>query len=284
MYRRQFCKLGAAAAGTLAISKAVVAGDLFKEPPRNKWAVVFGSQCGSTKEYANAINEGLGGIAEVIDIEESTPNVNDYDFFIIGGWRNGNSVKPNDIPTFISSNKDDLKDKIKGLFLVVGNNGSKALSDDITSFLKQKLITPAGANDDKGKVFFGRSEPACNGFSMSYDNVDPEDGRRFGQKILADYTSIRNPVSAPRTGLGLSCSSRMFGRNTIIKYSLSQAGNVLLTVCSVNGQRLATLVSKHQNAGLYKLKWDGGDLAPGYYLYRLQVDGKIETKTAQIMK
>lgn len=284
MYRRQFCKLGAAVAGTLAISKAVMAGGLFKKTSGNKWAVVFGSECGSTKEYANAINEGLGGIAEVIDIEKSTPDVNDYDFFVIGGWRNGSSVKPNNITAFISSNKDMLKDKIKGLFLVVGNNGSTTLSDDITSFLKQKLITPAGVNDDIGKVFFGRSEPACNGFPMAYDNVDPEEGRMFGQKILADYTSTRYSASGARTGLDLSCSSRMLGRNTIIKYSLPQAGNVLLTVCSVNGQRLATLVSKHQNAGLYKVTWDGGNLAPGYYLYRLQVDGKIETKTAQIMK
>jgi flavodoxin len=270
--------------GTLAMSKPISALEQYIKASAKKWAIVYGSQCGSTKEYANAINEGLGGIADVVDITTKTPRVEDYDFFIIGGWRNGNTVKPDSIPAFIKNNKAALKDKIGGLFIVLGNSGNAKLTTDLTSFLKQTLITPAGASDKIGKVFFGKSDPACNGLGFTYNNVKKEDGVAFGKQILSDSTGITHV--APGSGLGLELSHRTgsFSRLSTINYTIPHNGDVVLTICSIQGQKLTTLVSQHQSAGSYKVPWDGSNLAPGNYLYRLQVGNMVETRTARIVR
>ena len=66
MERRAFCKTGFAGIGALALSGTIQAMEYsLKASEKKKWVVLYGSQCGSTREYANYINEGLGGIADV---------------------------------------------------------------------------------------------------------------------------------------------------------------------------------------------------------------------------
>ena len=62
---------------------------------------------------------------------------------------------------------------------------------------------------------------------------------------------------------------------TAIRYSLARAGRVTIRLFSVQGQRVATLVDRWHDPGLYSVAWDGrGDngrvLAPGVYVYRME--------------
>jgi hypothetical protein len=285
MDRRNFCKLGATGLGALALSSQTSALEKVVSSPAKKWAIVYGSKCGSSKEYAGFINEGLGGIAEVIDIEVKTPNIGDYDIFIIGGWRSGNTVMPDKIPSFVKNNKTALKDKIKGMFVVLGNNGTPVLNSDMTTFLKNTLITPAGVNQNLGKVFFGRSVKLCNGFDKEYDNVKKEDGVAFGQKILSENkTGILSFSSGINNSLDLSFSRGITSRFSVLNYSLPVAGHVELSICSIHGQKLATLVSQHQNAGFHRVTLGGKCLTPGQYIYRLEAGGLVKTISAAIMQ
>lgn len=284
MLRRMFCKLGATGLASMAISKKISALEKVASAPAKKWAIVFGSKCGSTKEYAGFINEGLGGIAEVIDIEKTTPKTDDYDFFIIGGWRNGNDVMPQKIPSFVNDNKSVLNNKVKGMFVVLGNQGKPTLKPEMTTFLNNKLIIPSGAKDAAGKIFFGRYDPDCGKLGgTSYNNVNKDDGVAFGQKILSEnQTGIFKSSSSMNRIADLYCSSGFFGRSSTVNYTIPVSGHVELFVCSIHGQKVATMVSQYQNAGSYRVPLSGKNLAPGHYICRLEAAGILKTISATI--
>ena len=79
------------------------------------------------------------------------------------------------------------------------------------------------------------------------------------------------------------CYPNPFNPLTAIAYGLPQAGDVTLTVHTITGQHIATLVSGYQQAGYHEVMWDGAGFGSGLYLYRLQAGSFIRTgKMAKI--
>lgn len=52
-----------------------------------------------------------------------------------------------------------------------------------------------------------------------------------------------------------------FNPVTVISYTLPQASHVTLTLYALTGQKVATLVSGVQEAGHYRVRWDGSGWA-----------------------
>jgi hypothetical protein len=57
-----------------------------------------------------------------------------------------------------------------------------------------------------------------------------------------------------------------------------------LTIFTITGQKIATLISERQEAGHYQVTWDGSKLASGSYLYRLEAGKFIETQEALLIR
>ncbi len=69
-----------------------------------------------------------------------------------------------------------------------------------------------------------------------------------------------------------------FNQSTTVVYSLPFASDVQLTLYSILGREIATLVQKNQAAGTYAIQFDGADanglpLPSGVYLLRLSTKG-----------
>ncbi len=60
-----------------------------------------------------------------------------------------------------------------------------------------------------------------------------------------------------------------FNPTTTIDFSLAKAGKVVVDVYSITGQKITTLVNGFRNAGSFKVKFDGSNLASGMYLVRM---------------
>ncbi len=60
-----------------------------------------------------------------------------------------------------------------------------------------------------------------------------------------------------------------FNPTTTIEFSLAKASKVQLSVYNMLGQKVATLVNGHRNAGHYKVTFDASDLPSGVYFYKL---------------
>ena len=75
-----------------------------------------------------------------------------------------------------------------------------------------------------------------------------------------------------------------FNPTTIISYDLSSAATVRLDVFNIIGQHVTTLVHGEQTAGAHHINFDATGLATGIYLYRLQANEKILSRSMMLVK
>ena len=98
-----------------------------------------------------------------------------------------------------------------------------------------------------------------------------------------------NPAEQPQAFVLNQNYPNPFNPATTISYQLEKNSNVLLTVYNQAGQKVRTLVQEKQGSGLQSVTWNGCDdagqpLNSGVYLYRLQVDSKVQTRKLMLMK
>jgi hypothetical protein len=75
-----------------------------------------------------------------------------------------------------------------------------------------------------------------------------------------------------------------FNPVTTIKYQLARAGQVDLSIYNILGQKIATLVSEKQSAGIYNVTWDASNYSSGMYFYRIQSDRYTAIKKLIVVK
>jgi hypothetical protein len=103
----------------------------------------------------------------------------------------------------------------------------------------------------------------------------------FGESKIAgidEQDAINNPE---KHGLYQNYPNP-FNPMTIINYELPIKNEVELNLYNLLGQKVATLVSEKQNAGIYNVEWDGSEFPSGIYYYRLKV-GKFEDVKKMIL-
>ncbi|MGH7452145.1 MAG: FlgD immunoglobulin-like domain containing protein [bacterium] len=80
-----------------------------------------------------------------------------------------------------------------------------------------------------------------------------------------------------------------FNPSTTIQFSLKEAGTVQLSIYNLQGQEVRALVSAPMNPGQHAINWDGKDnrgqfVPSGIYLYKLSVNGFVQTKKMSLVK
>ncbi|MBN1558761.1 hypothetical protein JW998_00825 [candidate division KSB1 bacterium] len=122
MDRRHFLTAGAGI-GALAFADKLWALKYYPMPSDKRCAVLYSTWCGSARDAAVWISEGMGGIADVYDVREE-PDLSGFDHIILGGAiRFG--VTAMELQEYISTNKEWLHDKVRGLFAVCGNRSGR---------------------------------------------------------------------------------------------------------------------------------------------------------------
>ncbi|MHB2153893.1 T9SS type A sorting domain-containing protein [Calditrichota bacterium GD2] len=76
-----------------------------------------------------------------------------------------------------------------------------------------------------------------------------------------------------------------FNPLTHITVELPEEAKVELSVYTINGKKVQTLLKGHQSAGIYEVVFDGSHLASGVYIYRLTTDrGFAQSKKMMLIK
>ena len=80
-----------------------------------------------------------------------------------------------------------------------------------------------------------------------------------------------------------------FNPETLISFSMKKAGNVLIDIYNIKGQKVKTLLNEYRGAGNHDLVWDGRNennqrVASGIYLYRMRSGRFSSTKKMIMMK
>ncbi|MDA0709305.1 MAG: T9SS type A sorting domain-containing protein [bacterium] len=98
-------------------------------------------------------------------------------------------------------------------------------------------------------------------------------------------TAVSVAIGAPASKVAsLGNSPNPFNPTTQIRYQLSGAGLVKLTVYNSLGQEVTRLVNAQQGIGAHSVTWDAKDVASGLYFYELKVDGVSEIGKMLLMK
>jgi menaquinone-dependent protoporphyrinogen IX oxidase len=195
MNRRNFFKLGLAGAGSVALAGKARALEYYPMPSDTKWAIVYGTWCGSCRDAAVWISEGMGGIANVFDVREN-PDSSLFDNIIIGGAIRS-MVTSEELQGYIANNQGLLSEKVSGLFAVCGNMGNPVGPEQTTNFIDTHLAVLCNVSGVPSRVFLGRitkslmdpeTAEMMQGFD-DYDNLNRSDCMAFGQEIIETYTS-----------------------------------------------------------------------------------------------
>jgi menaquinone-dependent protoporphyrinogen oxidase len=188
MERRDFVKLGLATGiGTIALTRDARALDYYPNPSDKKCAVIFGTWCGSSRDAAVWISEGMGGIADVFDVREN-PELARFDHIVLGGSiRSGATTQ--ELQDFIAKNKNSLKTKVKGLFAVCGNGEKPVGPQQVSAYIDGHLAQLCEVSNVPSKVFNGR---------ITKSLLDPETRKRMeamypniAGKPLANYDLLK---------------------------------------------------------------------------------------------
>lgn len=157
------------------------------------------------------------------------------------------------------------------------SNGSDALDDFINSDTNG-LLTFAFIGDpivDHDFDIASKEDPELRPPKLIFNTVTT--GVDDGNKATVNEFTLNQNYPNP------------FNPKTTISYQLIKNSEVYLAVYNQAGQKVRTLVQEKQGPGYQCVSWDGRDdagqsLSSGIYLYRLQVDNKVQTRKLMLMK
>ncbi|MDB9822962.1 flavodoxin domain-containing protein [Deltaproteobacteria bacterium] len=193
MERRKFIKVGLAGLSTIALADNALALEFYPQPSDKKWAVLYGTWCGSSRDAGIWISEGMGGIADVFDVREN-PELRGFDHFVVGGSiRHGKTRQ--ELIDYMGKNQGWMKGRIRGLFAIC--DGSRGDMDQkMTDYIDNHIAKICGVSNVPSRLFAGRTTAALlePEIIARYDEAgemiqDSDDLKRseclaFGREIL----------------------------------------------------------------------------------------------------
>jgi len=126
-------------------------------------------------------------------------------------------------------------------------------------------------------------------FQFTYNGVTETgtiylDDLRLVKKTTATEISEQRDVNLPREYSLSQNYPNPFNPVTEIRVSMPEAGEAVLTVYNMLGQKVAIVFEGGLTAGWHQFKWDGQGFASGSYVYELRVNGHIISKKMTLMK
>lgn len=126
-------------------------------------------------------------------------------------------------------------------------------------------------------------------FGFPFETIYPEQDRdRVLERIMNFFgrsTAIPNAAEPLPVDFQLYQNyPNPFNSTTVIGYLLPVDCQVELSIYSLLGQKVVTLVAERQSAGRHEFNWDARGLASGVYCYQLKVDQHIFTKRLLLLR
>ncbi len=142
-----------------------------------------------------------------------------------------------------------------GLYTHSASVGTFPTADDSDSFTFEKEAPPVQSRAEAVPL------PAPAFFDQALAGAEAPGGFDLG----ANYPNPFNP-------------------QTVIRFTLPEAGTATLTVYNLLGETVATLADGPRTAGTHQVTFDASDLGAGTYFYRLRAQGFTATRQMTLLK
>ena len=198
MERRTFLN-GIAGVGAVYSMMPLDPAQFFPRPSNEKWAVVFGTWCGTARDAGMWISEGMGGIAGVFDARQK-PEIKAYDHLIVGTAIHGGKG-PKEFEDLIQANIAEVKGKVRAYYAVCGNGGDRPTPQTQVNYIDNYLAKLCQASAPVNRVFPGRITKALlpeedikrlegvfHPFE-DYDHLSRWDCIQFGRQIVSSRST-----------------------------------------------------------------------------------------------
>jgi hypothetical protein len=98
-------------------------------------------------------------------------------------------------------------------------------------------------------------------------------------------TGIENGAGILPSEFGLEQNyPNPFNAQTTIRYNLSFAADVIISVFDLLGRKIATLVEEKQQAGSHQITWNAVDISSGIYFYKIEAGGFTDSRKMLLLK
>jgi menaquinone-dependent protoporphyrinogen IX oxidase len=199
MERRTFLNLGIAGLGTTVAMASPVPFQFIPNPSKEKWAVLYGTWYGTSRDASIWISEGMGGIAAVFDVRQVPSDLEKYDHLVVGTSIQSAKGRK-ELQAYLEANAGKLKNKIRGLFAVCGNRGQKPGPQQTTDLIDNYLAKLCQVGAVPKHVFGGRITKSVMppdvyqsiekmygsmNIPLPMDNLSRSECLQFGNEILA---------------------------------------------------------------------------------------------------
>lgn len=193
MNKRSFIRRSILGAAALLVPVKAYNLEYYPMPSDKKWAILYGTWCGSARDASLWISEGMDGIANVFDVREN-PDLSGYDNVVIGGAIRMNRIAA-DLTGYLEKNRDILSPKIRAYFAVCGNMMQEPGPEQVKTFIDDQLAKICGVSGIPSKVFpgritFGLMEPEVRKQMqqmpgiVEYDNLKRSECMSFGRVVV----------------------------------------------------------------------------------------------------
>ena len=191
MKRRTLLQFGFAGLGAVALPRCASALKYYPKASDKKWAILYATWCGSTRDTAVWISEGMGGIADAFDVRENA-DLKLFDNIVVGSAIRSGKISP-DLQQYLDRNSSWLKGKVRGLFTVCGNMQRPVTPEVVKAQIADHLAPLCGVKDVPGHVFLGRVTPILLEPDVremmkamgEYDNLKRAECMAFGKELLS---------------------------------------------------------------------------------------------------
>ena len=118
-----------------------------------------------------------------------------------------------------------------------------------------------------------------NGSMLDIEAINILAGSKYGNEL-----ELRWNISEVQNFKLNKVSPNPFNPAMQVEYEIDQAGQMILSVYNVTGQKVSELYNGYQSEGTYNVVWDASEMSSGVYYISMLMNGHQETMKAVLVK
>jgi hypothetical protein len=152
-----------------------------------------------------------------------------------------------------------------------------ALSAERQAWEKIGFVNGNGNSNSPKDYSFVDDNVTAGKYSYRLKQIDNDGQFEYSKAIEVDF-------GAPKKFELSQNYPNPFNPTTTIRFNLSEAGNVKLTLFNILGQEIRTLVNEFKEAGTHTINFNASDLNSGMYIYKIEAGSFVQTRKMTLVK